>query len=103
MVKNILITIAVAACCTAVCAQERVNFTLHNSGLKSIPLKILGVMYPNLSPLSDSGVALSIGQKVFYKKKRKNFLLLVVDESYEGQKIDVAKLVKQKKYLAIEK
>lgn len=101
MIRNILVTIAIAAFCTAVSAQERINFTLHNSSSKSIPLKIPGVMNPNLSPLSDSGVTLAIGQKVFYKKKRKNYLLLVVDVSYKGQTLDVAKLVKEKKYLPV--
>jgi len=80
--------------------SDKVTFTLHNSSIKSIPLKIPGVMNPNLSPKSDSGVTLEIGQKVYYQKKRKNFLLFVVDESYEDRKLDVATLVKKKKSIA---
>lgn len=79
---------------TLIYAQQKVNFTLHNSGLKSISLKIPGVMNPNLSPISDSGVSLKLGQKIFYKKKRKAFLLIEVDESYEGKRVDVAELLK---------
>ncbi len=77
-------------------AKERVNFTLHNSSLKSIPLIIPGVMNPNLSPISNSGVALEIGQEIYFKNKGKKTLLLVVDEKIQnGSKIDVAQLIKE--------
>jgi len=46
-----------------------VSFTLRNSSLKSIPLKIPGVMNPNLSPDSNSVVSLKIGQKIFFRHK----------------------------------
>lgn len=73
-----------------------VNFTLHNSSLKSIPLVIPNVMNPNLSPISNSGVSLKMGQEIFYKKGNRRILLLRVDESIEnGAKIDVAKLVRE--------
>jgi hypothetical protein len=72
------------------------NFTLHNSSLKSIPLIIPNVMNPNLSPLSNSGVSLKLGQEIFYKKGSERILLLRVDESIQnGDKIDVAKLVRE--------
>ena len=75
--------------------KETVNFTLHNSSLKSIPLIIPGVMKPNLSPMSNSGVSLEMGQKIYYKKGMSKALVLTVDENIEnGDKIDMAKLVK---------
>lgn len=72
-----------------------VSFTLHNSSLRSIPLIIPSVMNPNLSPISNSGVALKMGQKIYYKKGGKKKLLLIVDENIQpGAKIDVAQLIK---------
>lgn len=74
---------------------KAINFTLHNSSLKSIPLVIPNVMNPNLSPISNSGVSLAIGQEIYYKKGLKKVLILTVDESIKtGDKIDIAKLVK---------
>ena len=73
----------------------RVNFTLQNSSVKSIPLIIPDVMNPNLSPLSNSGVSLKLGQQIFYKKGLKKILIMTVDETVKpGDKIDVAKLIK---------
>ncbi len=74
--------------------KETVNFTLHNSSLKSIPLVIPNVMNPNLSPMSYSGVSLEMGQKIYYRKGLGKVLILTVDENIKsGDKIDVAKLV----------
>jgi len=75
-----------------------VTFTLHNSSLKSIPLIIPDVMNPNLSPISNSGVALKIGQKVYLRSKSGKKLILTVDETIKpGDKIDVAKLIAEYK------
>ena len=75
-----------------------VTFTLHNSSSKSIPLIIPGVMNPNLSPFSNSGVYLKKGQKIYHKKGMKKVLILTVDDSIkEGDKIDIAKLIKEKR------
>jgi len=73
---------------------DMVQFTLHNSSLKSIPLVIPNVMNPNLSPMSDSGVSLERGQKIYLKKGLSKVLLFTVDDGIKnGDKIDVAKLV----------
>ena len=48
--------------------ERYVSITLRNETLKSIPLIIPGVMNPNLSPQSNSGVRLKIGQEIKYKK-----------------------------------
>ena len=75
-----------------------VDFTLRNSSLKSIPLIIPGVMNPNLSPVSNSGVGLKVGQKIYFKKGLKKYLLLEVDDTIkDGDKLDVAKLLKERK------
>lgn len=78
--------------------EQIVNFTLHNSSLRSIPLIIPNVMNPNLSPMSNSGVALKMGQKIFYRKGSEEYLILTVDETIrQGDKIDIADLVKDLK------
>lgn len=41
-----------------IATAKAVPFMLYNSGLSSIALEIPGVMNPNLSPLSVSGVGL---------------------------------------------
>ncbi len=75
-----------------------VSFTLRNATLSSIPLEIPGVMNPNLSPMSNSGVTLEVGQKVYYfpsgqKAKGKRALLLIADESLEGKTLIVNELI----------
>ena len=74
---------------------KTISFTLHNSSLKSLPLIIPGVMKPNLSPMSNSGVSLEMGQKIYYKKGGARILVLTVDENIQpGDKIDMAKRVR---------
>lgn len=77
-----------------------VTFTLRNNTLSSIPLEIPGVMNPNLSPMSNSGVTLEIGQKVYYfpkdkKANGKRALLLEVDESLNGKTLVVNELIRE--------
>lgn len=69
-----------------------VSFTLENTSLRSIPLKIPGVMNPNLSPKSKSGVRLAQGQEIIYRGKT---ILTVGPEITEGQIIDVAALINE--------
>lgn len=88
---------------TEVSQNNYVSFTLHNSSARSIPLRIPGVMNPNLSPFSDSGVTLQVGQKIFYHPKGKKRslgekkILLIVSEDLADQKLDVAQLIKKLK------
>jgi hypothetical protein len=63
--------------------EEYIGFTLRNETLRSIPLIIPGVMNPNLSPQSNSGVRLKVGQEIKYKKGGRAHLILVVDDSIE--------------------
>lgn len=77
-------------------SEVTVSFDLLNKSLKSIPLKIPGVMNPNLSPMSRSGVSLKVGQKIFFSYKGKKRILLIVDAGLEGQKIVVDQLIKER-------
>lgn len=74
-----------------------VEFTLHNKTSSSIPLWIPSVMNPNLSPNSDSGVDLKVGQKVYFKYRGKKRVLLSVTEEFEGKTLDVAQLLEERK------
>lgn len=75
---------------------------LNKSG-RSIPLEIPGVMNPNLSPFSSSGVDLAVGQKVYFfangKKGsfKKRILLLEVTEDLAGKDLAIDELIKARK------
>ncbi len=78
--------------------SQGVNLTFHNGSLASIPLIIPGVMNPNLSPQSNSGVTLEYGQKVFFKEKGKQYLLFEVDETFKnGDVLEIQDLIKARK------
>lgn len=69
-------------------------FYLENNTAQRIPLIIPGVMNPNLSPFSRSGVDLKNGQKIFLDFKGKNILILNVTDSIKhGDRIDVGNLI----------
>tara|TARA_R110000868_G_scaffold325883_1_gene586738 strand:+ start:893 stop:1492 length:600 start_codon:yes stop_codon:yes gene_type:complete len=79
-------------------AAKVIPFTLRNSTTRSIPLIIPDVMNPNLSPLSNSGVSLKVGQEILFREGFRNYLLLRVDESIEaGTVLDVAELLNRRK------
>ena len=70
-------------------SKSKVSFTLRNNSAKSIPLIIPSVMKPNLSPNSNSGVTLKMGQEILFRSNGKKRILLVVDETIkEGDVID---------------
>ena len=73
-----------------------VSFTLANRSLKSIPLHIPGVMNPNLSPMSNSGVSLAVGQEIFFYEGRKKVLLLTVTEDLQDQTLIVNDLIRER-------
>ncbi len=71
-----------------------VNFTLYNPLLRSIPLVIPGVMNPNLSPLSRSGVTLRVGQKIYYVRNgRRELFYTVPADLAPGSEVDCGALV----------
>ncbi len=94
--KTIILLLALSVSSIAFCADGTVTFTLHNSSLQSIPLKIPGVMNPNLSPKSDSGVALETGQPIYFKYHNKKYLLLEVGSKLNGTTVDVPELIKER-------
>jgi hypothetical protein len=82
-------------------AQKAVNLTFHNGSLQSIPLVIPMVMNPNLNPLSNSGITLDMGQKIYYfpdGKKGKKEVLFVVDETFkDGEVLEIDLLIDEKR------
>lgn len=54
-------------------------------------------MNPNLSPMSNSGVTLKVGQEVYFKFKGKKEVLFVVTGDEEGQTLDVPQLIRDRK------
>jgi hypothetical protein len=83
---------------------QSIPMTFHNGSLKSIPLNIPGIMNPNLSPLSNSGIELEPGQKVFYfpnGKKGKKELLFEIDGMFKKDTIlQIHEMIRQKKQLS---
>ena len=78
--------------------RKYIRFTLRNNTAKSIPLIIPTVMNPNLSPFSNSRVDLKVGQKVLFRAKGKKHVLLVISSKIkDGEVLDVAKLLKERK------
>jgi hypothetical protein len=65
------------------------NLTLENRSNRSLPLEIPGVMNPNLSPRSTSGVTLEPGQKVYFRHRGKRELLLEIRNEKDGDVIVV--------------
>ena len=82
-------------------AQKSINFTFHNGSLKSIPLVIPSVMNPNLSPMSNSGITLDLGQVVYYfpnGNNGKKEVLFVVNEAFkDGDVLEIDQLISEKK------
>jgi len=75
-----------------------VSFTLRNNSPKSIPLIIPNVMNPNLSPFSNSGVDLKIGQEIIFKNKGRKYVLLTISSDIkDGDVIMVNELLKERK------
>ena len=75
-----------------------ISFTLRNETAQSIPLIIPGVMNPNLSPFSNSGVSLKIGQQINFRQGLKTYTLLTVSPDIEeGAVLEIGALLKEKK------
>ena len=69
-------------------------FYLENNTAQRIPLRIPGIMNPNLSPFSRSGVDLKNGQKIYLDFNGKRILILEVTDSIKhGDRIDIATLI----------
>jgi hypothetical protein len=71
-------------------------FYLENNTAQSLPLRIPGVMNPNLTPFSRSGVDLPNGQEIYTNVNGKRILILTVTDSIpHGARIDVARLIEK--------
>lgn len=70
------------------------GFYLVNTTAQTIPLKIPGIMNPNLTPFSKSGVDLPLGQKILLNVAGKDLLILTVTDTIpKGARINVADLI----------
>ncbi len=89
-----LLTLAFMLAFSSISYGQDVPFSLMNKGLKSIPLHIPGVMNPNLSPYSRSGVTLPVGKKVYwYPKKGKKAELFTVSSEMRNQHLSVDSII----------
>jgi len=78
--------------------DDYVEFTLQNTTAQPIPLLIPGVMNPNLSPFSQSGVSLKVGQEILFRQGGRKYVLLTVDGSIQpGEEVDVAQRLEARK------
>lgn len=89
--KNIFISFFVTASMSvSSCHSQNIPMKFHNGSFGSIYLSIPGVMNPNLSPKSNSGVSLDAGQVVYFfpnGKKGKKELLFVVGPTWKKDTI----------------
>ena len=70
------------------------GFYLVNTTNQSLPLRIPGIMNPNLSPQPKSGVDLPLGQQIFLKMQGKDLLIFTVTDTIpKGARINVADLI----------
>ena len=80
---------------------QNIPMTFHNGSFVSIYLSIPGVMNPNLSPKSNSGVSLDAGQVVYFFPKGKNGkkeILFTVAPTWKKDTIlQIDKIVKTRK------
>ena len=80
---------------------QYIPMTFRNGSIQSIPLVIPGVMNPNLSPMSNSGVSLEVGQKVYFfpngKKSRKEILFIVEPTWQRDTVLRIDQIVDQRK------
>ena len=104
--KKLFVILYFSLCFANIQAQN-IPMTFHNGSFKSIPLIIPGVMNPNLSPFSNSGVSLDIGQKVYFLpdgKKKSKALLFIVDATFKKDTIlQIDKIIEKRKLELIEK
>ena len=86
---------------------QNIPMTFHNGSFKSIPLSIPGVMNPNLSPKSNSGISLDVGQKVYFfpnGKKKNRELLFIVNTSFKRDTIlQIDEIIENRKIELLEK
>jgi len=104
--KKLIFTLFISLFFANVQAQN-IHMTFHNGSLQSIPLVIPGVMNPNLSPLSNSGISLDVGQKIYFfpnGKRKSKALLFEIDNSLKQDTIlEIDALIIKRKVALLEK
>jgi len=104
--KKLFFTLIVGLFFATLQAQN-IHMTFHNGSLQSIPLVIPGEMNPNLSPLSDSGISLDVGQKIYFfpkgKRKRKEILFVVDNNIKKDSVLQIDEIIKKRKKELLEK
>ncbi|MEY2692074.1 MAG: hypothetical protein RIT03_464 [Bacteroidota bacterium] len=104
--KNLFLSFLVGMFFATLQAQN-IQMTFHNGSLQSIPLVIPGVMNPNLSPLSDSGISLDVGQKIYFfpkgKRKSKEILFVVDNNIKKDSVLQIDEIIKKRKKELLEK
>lgn len=80
---------------------QNIPMTFHNGSFRSIPLIIPGVMNPNLSPKSNSGISLEVGQKVYFLpngKRNSKALLFTVDTTFKKDTVlQIDEIIRKRK------
>ena len=80
---------------------QNIPMKFHNGSFGSIYLSIPGVMNPNFSPKSNSGVSLDAGQEVYFfpnGKKGKKEVLFVVGPTWKKDTIlQIDEIVRERK------
>ncbi len=80
---------------------QNIPMTFHNGSFSSIYLNIPGIMNPNLSPKSNSGVSLDVGQVVYFfpkgKNNKKEILFIVSPTWKEDTIIQIDEIIKKRK------
>jgi hypothetical protein len=98
--KKIFIILLLSFFFASVKAQN-IPMTFHNGSFRSIPLIIPGVMNPNLSPKSNSGISLDVGQKVYFLpngKRNSKALLFTVDSTFKIDTVlQIDEIIKKRK------
>ena len=98
--KKLCVTLVISLFFANAKAQN-IAMTFHNGSFHSIPLVIPGVMNPNLSPKSNSGVSLDVGQKIYFfpngKKKNKALLLTVNTHIKKDSILEIDEIIKRRK------
>jgi hypothetical protein len=96
---SLLLNIAVMS--SNISFGQNIPMTFHNGSFTSIYLNIPGVMNPNLSPKSNSGVSLDMGQVVYFFPKGRNGkkeILFTVSSTWKRDTIlQIDEIVKTRK------
>lgn len=98
--KKLFLTLIVSLFFANVKAQN-IPMTFHNGSFASIPLIIPGVMNPNLSPKSNSGLSLDVGQKVYFlpngKRKDRELLFVVAATWKKDTVLEIDQIINKRK------